>query len=107
MIQFLFIQVIYALNTKNDENEHLIARIKATHADDLEKILLDSTHKLQQCEEKLHQKMETSESRVAELTASLMATEKEKSRLHEEQVTVHGTVLLPQRENLKPEWHRV
>lgn len=74
------------MNTKNDENEHFIGTIKATHADDLEKILSDCTHKLQQCEEKMHQKMDASETGVAELRESLVTVEKERNQLHQEQV---------------------
>lgn len=79
-------QVIYTLNTKNDENEHFIARVKAINADDLDKILSDCTHKLQQCEEKLHLEKELSETKVTELRASFVTVEKERNQLLKEQV---------------------
>ena len=79
-------QVIYTLNTKNDEHEQYVARLKATHDQDIDGILSDCTHKLQQCEEKLHLEKEASESKVAELRQSLVTAEEERRQLLQQQV---------------------
>lgn len=85
--------MIYALNTKNDENEQFVAKLKATHEEDIDKILSDSTHKLQLCKAKLSLEQEAAENKAASLMESLEIVEKEKNYLHEEQV--EATTLIP------------
>ena len=79
--------MIYALNTKNDEHEHFVARLKAAHEEDLDRILSDCTQKLQECKEKLSLEKEGAEKMVVSLNESLAAVEKERNQLHEEQVS--------------------
>lgn len=74
------------MNTKNDENENFVARLKATHEADLDKILSDCTHKLQQCEERLSFEKETAERMAVSLKESLVVTEKERDQFLEEHV---------------------
>lgn len=78
--------MIYALNTKNDEHEQFITRLKATHEQDLDKILSDCTHRLQQCKDKLSLDCKQEEEKVATLTKTLAAVEKERNDLIKEQV---------------------
>ncbi len=78
--------MIYVLNTKNDEHEHFLARLKATHEEDLDRILSDCTHKLEQCNIKLLLEKEGAENMVAGLKESLLAVERERDQLHKEQV---------------------
>ena len=80
--------MIYALNTKNDEHEHFVARLKAIHEEDLDKILTDCTQKLEQCKTKLSLEKEGAEEMVVNLKESLVAVEKERNQLHEEQVCI-------------------
>ena len=44
---FVFIQVIYALNTKNDESEVIIANIKEQYEDRLQSTLTDTRNKIE------------------------------------------------------------
>lgn len=78
--------MIYALNTKNDEHEHFLARLKATHEEDIDRILSDCTHKLGECDKKLLLEKEESVNMVAELKESLLVVKKERDQLHMEQV---------------------
>lgn len=80
--------MIYVLNTKNDEHDHFVARLKATHEEDLDKILTDCTQKLEQCKQKLSLEKEGAEKLVVSLKESLLAVEKERNQLHEEQVYI-------------------
>lgn len=64
-----------------------MARLKATHDKDMDGILSDCTHKLQQCEEKLCFEKEASENKVVELRQSLMTAEEERRQLLQQQVS--------------------
>ena len=79
-------QVIYTLNTKNDENEHFIAELRATHDEDVKRILSDSTRKLQWCKEQFSLEKKAKENKIISLEEVLEATEKERNQLEEEQV---------------------
>lgn len=79
-------QVIYTLNTKNDEHEQFVARLKSTHGEDLDGILSDCTRKLQQCEGKLSIEKEVAEKKAICLGESLVSMQKERNQLLEEQV---------------------
>ena len=74
------------MNTKNDEHENFVARLKATHEEDLDRILSDCTQKLQECKEKLSLEKERAEMMVVSLNESLSAAEKERDQLYKEQV---------------------
>lgn len=76
------------MNTKNDENERFVARLKATHEEDQNAILSDCTHKLQQCEDKLVLDKDVAERQIVSLRESLLTVERERNRLHEDQVIV-------------------
>lgn len=78
--------MIYTLNTKNDENEQFVARLKATHEQDLNKVLADCTNRLQLCREQLSADCKQAENKIASLTESLSAVEKERSDLIAERV---------------------
>lgn len=81
--------MIFTLNTKNDENEQLIARLKATHEEDLDRILSDCTHRLEQCKDKLSIDYKQAEKKVTDLTQALAAMKKERNDLLQERVSSH------------------
>ena len=80
--------MIYALNTRNDEHEHFVARLKATHQEDVDRILSDCSQKLQECKEKVSSEAETM---VESLNESLLAMKKERDQLYKEQVRLVST----------------
>ena len=79
--------MIYTLNTKNDEHEQFVARLKATHSNDLDSILSQCSYKLQLCEEKLQVEREASGRKLVDLKDSFLAIEKQRNQLLEEQVS--------------------
>ena len=78
--------MIYTLNTKNDENEQFVARLKATHEEDRDAILSDCMHKLQRCEDRLALDKDVAEKQIISLRESLLTVERERNSLHEDQV---------------------
>jgi ABC-type Fe3+-hydroxamate transport system substrate-binding protein len=46
-------QVIYALNSKNDESENLIANLKAQYDDERDQLIVDTNRKLEEFKAKL------------------------------------------------------
>merc|ERR1712183_749577 len=51
-------KVIYALNTKNDEHESVIAILKESHEEEIQKLLAISTSKLQQVKYQMNEESE-------------------------------------------------
>ena len=50
-----FFQVIYALNTKNDENEAIVQKLQEEHEEELQKVLLETQQKLLLYQDRLGQ----------------------------------------------------
>jgi hypothetical protein len=48
LVFFLFCQVIYALNTRNDEHEAVVAAAKQLHEEQLNKIYAETQTKIEQ-----------------------------------------------------------
>ena len=51
---FIYFQVIYTLNTKNDEHETIVSTLKEKHEDEIEKLLASSTSKLHEIKNKMN-----------------------------------------------------
>ena len=66
------IQVIYALNSKNDESENLIANLKAQFEEEKEQLVLDTNKKLEEYKNRINfnndqaKKMNTLEAAIKE-----------------------------------------
>lgn len=76
-------QVIYVLNTKNDEHESFVARLKATHVSEVDVILSDCSQKLSKCKEQLTVR---SEKQLISLNDELSLTREARDKLQNEQV---------------------
>ena len=82
-------QVIYALNTQNEEHEEFVAKLRSLHEAEVQRLLLDSTSRLQRCEEGFSKERETQLKRIDELKASVEIVEGERDQLHDVQVSVY------------------
>jgi hypothetical protein len=51
---FFLIKVIYALNSKNDESENLIANLKAQYDEERDQLIVDTSKKLEEFKAKLN-----------------------------------------------------
>ena len=74
------------MNTKNDEHESLVAKLKTTHKAELDRVLADSAQKLRDCKRKLMADNEASELKVGVLNDQLTLVQEEKDKLLNEQV---------------------
>ena len=79
-------QVIYALNTQNEEHEEFVAKLRSLHEAEVQRLLLDSTARLERCEECFTKERETQLKRIDELKASVEKVEEERDQLHSVQV---------------------
>lgn len=80
------LQVIYALNTQNEEHEEFVAKLRSLHEAEVQRLLLDSTARLERCEEGFTKERETQIKRIDELKASVEKVEGERDQLHNLQV---------------------
>ncbi len=81
-------QVIYALNTQNEEHEEFVAKLRSLHEAEVQRLLVDSTARLERCEEGFTKERETQIKRLDELKASVEKVEGERDQLHNLQVHV-------------------
>lgn len=88
----LLLQVIYALNTQNEEHEEFVAKLRSLHEAEVQRLLTDSTARLERCEEGFTKERETQIKRIDELKASVEKVEGERDQLHNVQV---GTYIAP------------
>ena len=79
-------QVIYVLNTKNDEHESFVSRLRATHESEVSRMLSDCTRKLNECKKQLTVKNEANENKVISLNNQLSEAQEKRDRLQNEQV---------------------
>lgn len=83
-----YLQVIYALNTQNDEHEDFVAKLRSLHEAEIQRLLQDSTVRLQRCEEGFSRERETQLRRIEELTGSIEKVEGERDDLFQAQVSI-------------------
>ena len=81
------LQVIYALNTQNEEHEEFVAKLRSLHEAEVQRLLLDSTARLERCEEGFTKERESQLKRIDELKASVEKVEGERDKLHDVQVS--------------------
>ena len=89
------LQVIYALNTQNEEHEEFVAKLRSLHEAEVQRLLLDSTARLERCEEGFTKERESQLKRTDELKASVEKVEGERDKLHDVQVSawLHVSIL--------------
>lgn len=63
-------KVIYALNSKNDESENLIANLKAQYEEEKEQLILDTNKKLEEFKSKIVNSSDQSK-KISSLEASI------------------------------------
>lgn len=78
--------MIYALNTKADENEDFVANLRSIHEAETKRLLDDSAFKLQKCEAGFITEKESVDRQVGELKQVLEETKEERDELHGQQV---------------------
>lgn len=74
------------MNTRNDEHESLVAKLKETHKVEMDRVLADSTQKLRECRKKLTADDEESQQKVDLLNKQLASVQEEKMKILNEQV---------------------
>lgn len=80
-------QVIYALNTQNEEHEEFVSKLRSLHEAEVQRLLVDSTARLQRCEDSFSKQTETQLKRIEELNGSLEKVKGEKDHLYQVQVS--------------------
>ena len=83
----LFLQVIYALNTQNEQHDEFVAKLRSLHEAEFQRRVLDSTARLERCEESYSRERETQARRIDELEASVEEVKGERDQLHTAQVS--------------------
>ena len=78
--------MIYALNTKVDENEDFVANLRSVHEAEIKRLLDDSASKLQKCEAGFIKEKESADRQVSETKRELEETKEERDDLHDQQV---------------------
>ena len=76
------------MNTQNEEHEDFIAKLRSLHEAEIQRLLQDSTLRLQQCEENLSKERETQLRRIEELTGSIEKVGGERDDLFKAQVGI-------------------
>ena len=79
--------MIYALNTKNDEHEDFVQKLRSLHEAEVQRLLTDSSSRLQKYQDEFTQEREGKERRVEELQRNLGEAERERDQLQEAQVS--------------------
>ena len=80
--------MIYALNTQNEDHEDFVAKLRSLHDGEIQRLLLDSSTKLQCCEESFFKEKDSHMKRIEELRENVSKLEAERDRLHDVQVDV-------------------
>ena len=88
--------MIYALNTQNEEHEEFVAKLRSLHEAEVRQLLLDSTARLERCEEGFTKERESQLKRIDKLKASVERVEGERDKLHDVQVSawLHVSICL-------------
>ena len=76
------------MNTKNDEHEEFVQKLRSLHEEEVQRLLVEGASKLQKCEEGLAREREVGERKVRELRGRLEEIEQEREQLLETQVSL-------------------
>ena len=82
--------MIYNLNTKNDEHEEFVQRVRSLHEAEVQRLLADSTSRLERYQKEAKEMREAGERREGQLRERMKEVDKERDRLMETQVRVRG-----------------
>jgi len=80
--------VIYALNTKNDEHEEFVQRLRSLHEAELQRLLADNSSQLERYQEGAEMEREAGERRERQLRERMAEVERERGQLLEKQVSI-------------------
>jgi len=80
--------VIYALNTKNDEHEEFVQRLRSLHEAELQRLLADNSSQLERYRDGAEREREAGERRERQLTERMVEVERERGQLLEKQVSI-------------------
>ena len=78
--------MIYALNTQNEDHEEFVTKLRLLHEAEIQRLLEDSTARLQRCEEGFSKESEAQRGRIEELKRSVEKVEGERDGLLKAQV---------------------
>jgi len=81
------------LNTKNDEHEAVLSKLKEVHKEETDRVLADCAQKLADCRQKLAADNEAAELRAHAMNEQLIFVQEEKDNLMKEQVK-HSKILV-------------
>ena len=84
------LQVIYNLNTKNDEHEEFVQRVRSLHEAEVQRLLADSASRLERYQKEAKEMKEAGERKEGQLRERMKEVEKERDHLMETQVRVRG-----------------
>lgn len=82
--------MIYNLNTKNDEHEEFVQRVRSLHEAEVQRLLADSASRLERYQKEAKEMREAGERREGQLRERMKEVDKERDRLMETQVRVRG-----------------
>ena len=82
--------MIYNLNTKNDEHEEFVQRVRSLHEAEVQRLLADSASRLERYQKEAKEMKEAGERREGQLRERMKEVDKERDRLMETQVRVRG-----------------
>ena len=82
------LQVIYALNTKNDEHEEFVQKLRSLHEAELQRLLADNSSQLERYREGAEREREGGDRRERQLRERMGVVERERDQLLEKQVRV-------------------
>ena len=80
------LQVIYNLNTKNDEHEEFVQRLRSLHEAEVQRLLADSASRLERYQKDVEKMREAEERREGQQRERMKEVERERDRLMETQV---------------------
>lgn len=80
------LQVIYNLNTKNDEHEEFVQRLRSLHEAEVQRLLADSGSRLERYQKDVEKMREAGERKEGQLRERVKEVEKERDHLMETQV---------------------
>ncbi len=78
--------MVHLLNTKNDEHEAFVQKLRSLHETEIERVLKDSASRLQGSQEEATREREAGEKREEEVRSALREVVKERDQLLETQV---------------------
>lgn len=83
---FLIHKVVHLLNTKNDEHEAFVQKLRFLHEAELQRVLTDSASRLQRWQEEATRESEAGKRKAEEVREVLREVVKERDQLLETQV---------------------